>query len=307
MIISQNSGGERMSDKLIRATAGDNSISVVFCSMKDVCNEAIKIHNLKGASAEALCKALIGAILLSSTLKNESDYVTMMIRGNGPAQGITVTADQLGNTKGYLLNSEADAKTVSALLGTGILTVSKDIGLKEPYVGKLPLVSGEIADDITSYFAESEQIASSCAIELEFNKEKNEVILAGGFLIQLLPDAPYYIISQLEADLARHPSVIELMKKYNTDYERILSALLPALNVSILSTTPVRWYCNCSKSKIDKVLIALGKTELNSILKDGKDTEVVCDFCNKNYKYSPEDIKEILNKLETNENYTVSK
>lgn len=285
-----------MSDKMIRATAADNTVSIIFCDMKETCNEAIKIHGLKKAPAEALCRALIGAALLSSTLKNKDEMVTLIIRGDGPAKGITVTANQQGEIKGYIHETDVEGSSVSEVLGSGLLTVIKDIGLKEPYTGQLPLVTGEIAEDITAYFAESEQIPSSCGIGIRFN-EDGTIKSAGGFLIQLLPNAPYYVIDQLEIDLSRHPSPPELIQKYGSDYERILMSMLPSLEIKILDEYDIKWECNCSEDKIKSVLVAIGKDELEDIISQNEELEIVCDFCRKKYSYSPDQVKTLKEEL----------
>lgn len=284
-----------MDDKLIRATAGDNEISVIFCSMKDTCNEAIRVHNLKGIPAQILSEALIGVVLLSSTLKNSNDYCNIIIKSNGPVEGLTVYANQKGQTKGYLHNPEAKGDSVAEVLGTGILTVSKDLDMREPYVGQLPLISGEIADDISMYFSKSEQIPSSCGIEVEFN-EDGTVKEAGGFLIQLMPDASSLILNQLETDLSRHPSPVKLLNDYGNDYKAIVKSLLPALNTEILSENKIEWFCDCSEEKTGRALLSLGKNELEDIIKVGQDTEIVCDFCKSKYKFTPEDVKNMLDK-----------
>lgn len=284
-----------MSDKIIKATAADNTVSIAFCDMKDACNDAIKIHGLEKYSAEALCRALIGATLMASTLKNKDELVTLSIRGDGPAKGITVTANEEGSVKGYVHNPNATGDSVHEVLGSGLLTVTKDIGLREPYTGQMPLVTGEIAEDITAYFAESEQIPSSCGIGIRFNDD-GTIKAAGGFLIQLLPDAPYYVIDQLEMDLARHPSPPELLLKYGNDFEKILIEMLPALNTTILSEKDIKWECKCSE-RIDNVLIAIGKDELEDMIKEDENIEIICDFCNKKYEITPDQLKEVYKKL----------
>ncbi len=285
-----------MSDKLIRATSADNTVSIVFCNMLDTCKEAISLHGLKGIAAETLCRGLVGVALLSSTLKNKEDIVSLIIKGKGPAQGITATATQKGTVKGFLKNPEATGDTVGELLGKGLLTVTKDLGMKEPYTGQLPLVTGEIAEDITAYFAESEQIPSSCGIGVRFDDNGN-LIAAAGFLIQLLPEVPYYVIDELEIDLARHPSPAELVLKYGNDYEKILISLLPSLHVQILKEQDIRWKCDCSKDKIEKALITIGKDELEQFITDGENAEIVCDFCNKKYNFTPQEIQELKDRI----------
>lgn len=261
--------------------------------MKDTCEEALKIHNVKGATAEALCRAIIGGALLGATLKNDDDLITMIIRGEGPARGITIRADKNGHVKGYVYNPEAEGETVASVLGPGVLNVIKDIGLREPYTGQLPLVTGEIAEDITAYFAESEQIPSSCGIGVRFN-EDGSLKTAGGFLIQLLPDAPYTVIDQLELDLMRHPSPAELILKYKDNYGELLDNMLPGLDIKILDEQDLSWKCDCNRHKMEKVLVSIGKEDLESIASDDEDIEVVCDYCKNKYSFSPDEVKELL-------------
>lgn len=281
-----------MSDKIVTATAADHAVSIVFCNLKETCDEAIKLQNLKGIAAETLSRALIAGALLSSTLKNDDDKITFTIHGNGPVKGLTVTADYEGNLRGYLYNSEAKAPSVSELIGPGILSISKDIGLREPYNGQLPLVSGEIAEDLTAYFAESEQTPSSCGIGVLLNDD-GTVKAAGGFLIQLLPNTPYSVIDDLEEDLSRHPSPTKLLLEFGDDFKALLKEMLPLFHVKILEEDTVQWHCNCSRDRITKALISVGKKELESLIEDGEDTEVVCDFCRTKYTFTPDQVKEI--------------
>lgn len=284
-----------MADKIITATANKHTVSIVFCNMKETCDEALKIHGVKGATAEALCRALIGGALLSSTLKNDDDLITMIIRGEGPAGGITVRADKHGKIKGYIYNPEAEGENVASVLGPGMLTVIKDIGMREPYTGQLPLVTGEIAEDITAYFAESEQTPSSCGIGIRFN-EDGTIKAAGGFLIQLLPDAPYTVIDQLELDLMRHPSPPELILDYGDDFPKLLNAMLPGLDIQILDEETIEWECTCSREKMEQVLISIGRNDLESIVSEGDDVEVVCDYCKNKYTFTPEEINDLYKK-----------
>lgn len=281
-----------MQDKIITATAANNSISIVFCILSNTCNEAIKLHNLKGTAAEALSEGLIAGALVGTTLKNDNDSVTLTIQGNGPAQGMVVRANNDGTVRGYLYNKEATADTVPKLFGNGVFKISKDIGLREPYIGQLPLLQDDIAENVTAYFTESEQITSACGIDVDFNSD-DALSAAGGFLIQLLPNTPLDITNQLEEDLEKHPLPANLITKYNGDVKEILKSLLPSFDITILEETPITWQCICSRDKMVQLLISIGRDELEKIVKDGQTTEIICDYCGKHYYFEPDEIDEI--------------
>lgn len=282
-----------MSDQLIKATAGNHCISVAYVNMKDACTEAVQRQQTHGAVSEAYCRALIAGALMGAAMKNDDDLLTLIIHAQGPAKGVTVTADSAGHVKGYPHERFAEAASADEAYGAGVLTIVKDIGLKEPYNGQIPLVTGGIAQDITAYYAESEQIPTACAIGVTLG-EDGLPNTAGGWLIQLLPDTPEEILSTLEADLAANPSATTLLKKYGSDPKALLNALLPGLAPELHQTLPVAFQCDCSEDKVKKALIAAGKQELSAMIEEGKDVEVVCDFCQKKYVFSPETLKNLM-------------
>lgn len=234
-------------------------------------------------------------------MKGADDILTIKIEGDGPIGGLTVTADSKGDVKGYAYNpevmlppNEKGKLDVGGALGIGVLSVIKDIGLKEPYVGQTILVTSEIAEDLTYYFATSEQTPSSVALGVLMNKD-NTVRQAGGFIIQLMPGASEEIISGLEERLKEITSITSLLDAGNTP-EQILQKVLGGFGLEILDSMPVQFHCNCSKSRIEKALISVGKKELQSMIDDGETIEVNCHFCNKHYPITVEELKELLEK-----------
>ena len=238
---------------------------------------------------------------MGSMMKGEKDLLTLRIEGDGPIGGLTVTADASGNVKGYAFHPEvmlppnAQGKLdVGGALGIGVLSVIRDIGLKEPYVGQTILVSGEIAEDLTYYYATSELTPSSVALGVLMNKD-NTVRQAGGFIIQLLPGASDDMIDRLEEKLKEIKPVTALLDEGKTP-EQILDHILGEFGLEILDKTPVNFYCNCDKKRVEKALISIGKKELQDMIDEGKEIEVNCHFCNRNYAFSVEELKEMLNK-----------
>lgn len=259
---------------------------------------------------------------MGSMMKGEKDLLTLQIRGEGPGGGLTVTADSQGNVKGYPLVPQvflpATAKgkldVGGALMGKplnvpesgnpgegpagfgGTLSVIRDLGMKEPYVGQTPLQTGEIAEDLTWYFASSEQIPSSVGLGVLMEKN-NTVKQAGGFIVQLMPFAEEEVIGSLERNLKTLKPVTTMLEEGLTP-EQMLEKVLDGLKIEWNDRIPVRFHCNCDKSRVEKALISLGKTELNTIIAEGKPIEVNCHFCNKNYEFTVEEIKELLKKAE---------
>ena len=236
---------------------------------------------------------------MGSMCKNDSDLLTLKIQCQGPIGGLMVTADSHANVKGYVNHPEVmlpirpDGKLdVGGALDLGVLSVIKDIGLKDPYVGQTHLVSGEIAEDLTYYFASSEQVPSSVALGVLMEKN-NTVCQAGGFIIQLMPFAEEKVIAQLEKNLAEVNSVTELLNQGMTP-EMILEKLLGNLGLEINEKTETRFYCNCDKVRVGKVLISIGEKELQDMIDEGKEVELNCHFCNTNYTFSVEELKELL-------------
>lgn len=235
---------------------------------------------------------------MGSMMKNDTDMLTLQVRGDGPLGGITVTADSKGDVKGYvnhldvMLPPKNGKLDVGGAVGIGLLQVIKDMGLKEPYSGQTILVSSEIAEDLTYYFANSEQVPSSVGLGVLMDKD-NTVACAGGFIIQMMPFAKEETISQIEENLKNITSVTDHLKKGETP-EQILEILLGNLGLEITSTMPTKFYCNCSKERVEKAVISVGKKEIQDMIDDGQDIEVKCHFCNTAYKYSVEELKDIL-------------
>ena len=236
---------------------------------------------------------------MGSMMKNEKDMLTIQIRGDGPLGGITVTADSSANVKGYVENpdvmlppNEKGKLDVAGAVGVGILNVIRDMGLKEPYVGQTALQTSEIAEDLTYYFATSEQVPSSVGLGVLMNRD-NTVRRAGGFIIQLMPFTSDEIITKLEEKLSGMTSVTALLDA-GRGPEEILESLLGEFGLEITDTVPTRFFCNCSKARIEKVIASIGRKDLEEMIEDGKDIEVNCHFCNKNYTFSVEELKAIL-------------
>lgn len=288
-----------MQDYLVRATAADAQIRAFACTTVNTVEAARQAHNTSPVVTAALGRTLSAAAMMGSMLKGEKDYLTIKLKGDGPMQGITVTADAMGNVKGYavvpdvIIPAKPNGKLdVSGALGAGTLSVVKDMGLKEPYVGQTLLQTSEIAEDLTYYFATSEQVPSSVGLGVLMNRE-NTVRQAGGFIIQLMPFAEEEIIGKLEENLKKITSVTALLEEGMTP-EQILELLLEGLSPVITDRMPVAFTCNCSKERIEKVLVSLGREELEDMVADGQPIEVNCHFCGKSYTFSLEELKGLL-------------
>ena len=292
-----------MSDYIVRATAADLQIRAFAATTKELVEFARASHNTSPVVTAALGRLLTAGSMMGSMMKGENDKLTLQILCFGPVKGLTVTADSQGNVKGFakvpqaMMPPSAVGKLdVGGLLGEGFLRVIKDMGLKEPYNSTVKLQTGEIGDDLTYYFQESEQVASSVGVGVLMNRD-NTVKQAGGFIIQLMPFATDEIIDKLEANLAKITSVTKLFEDGNTP-EQILEIILEGMNPVITDTIPTQFTCNCSKEKVESALISLGKEELTNIVNDGKEEEVNCQFCNKSYVFKPEELKALLKKAQ---------
>lgn len=288
-----------MSDYIVRATAADSQIRAFAATTKDIVEYARKAHNTSPVATAALGRLLTGGAMMGVMMKGDKDVLTLQIKCSGPIGGITVTADSKGNVKGYVNNpqvvlpaNEKGKLDVGKAVDLGVLSVIKDLGLKEPYVGQTELKTGEIAEDLTYYFASSEQVPSAVGLGVLMEKD-NTVRQAGGFIIQLMPFASEEVISQLEKNLAEVSSVTELLDQGYTP-EMILEKLLGNLGLEINEKTETKFYCNCDKVRVGKVLISLGEKELQSMIDEGKDVELNCHFCNTNYVFNVEELKELL-------------
>ena len=288
-----------MSDYIVRATAADNQIRAFAATTKELVEYARNAHNTSPVATAALGRLLTGGAMMGVMMKGDKDVLTLQIKCSGPIGGLTVTADSKGNVKGYVNNPDvilpANAKgklDVGKALDLGILSVIKDMGLKEPYVGQVELKTGEIGEDLTYYFASSEQVPSAVGLGVLMEKN-NTVCQAGGFIIQLMPFAEEKVIAQLEKNLAEVNSVTELLNQGMTP-EMILEKLLGNLGLEINEKTETRFYCNCDKVRVGKVLISIGEKELQDMIDEGKEVELNCHFCNTNYTFSVEELKELL-------------
>ena len=290
-----------MNDYMIRATAADGQIRAFAATTKEMVETAKNAHNTSPIATAALGRLMTAAAMMGSDLKGEGELLTLRIEGDGPIGGLLVTADGKGDVKGYAFNPDvmlppnAQGKLdVGGSLGLGVLSVIKDIGLKEPYVGQTQLITGEIAEDLTYYFATSEQVPSSVALGVLMNKD-NTVRHAGGLIIQLLPGASDEIIDRLEAKLSGISSITSLLDAGKTP-EEILTDILGEFGLEILKKMPVQFHCDCERSRVEKAIISIGRKEIQDMIDEGKEIEVNCQFCNKHYKFSVDELGEMLKK-----------
>ena len=287
-----------MEDYIVRATAAGGQMRAFAATTKNLVEAARVHHNTSPVATAALGRTLTAGAIMGSMMKNDTDMLTLQIRGDGPIEGITVTADSHANVKGYVGNPDVmmppknGKLDVGGAVGIGLLQVIKDMGLKEPYVGQTILVSSEIAEDLTYYFASSEQVPSSVGLGVLMNKD-NTVRCAGGFIIQLMPFATEETISQLEENLKDVTSVTDFLDKGYTP-EQMLEKLIGHLDLEITDTIPTQFYCNCSKERVEQAVASIGKKDIQEMIDEGKDIEVKCHFCNTAYNYTVEDLKNIL-------------
>ena len=244
--------------------------------------------------------------MMADMLKGPRDLLTIQIDGDGPMQGLVVTADNQGHVKGYVKNPhvilDPNAQghlNVGGAIGQGTLTVIRDMNLKDPYIGQIPLVTGEIAEDLTAYYAQSEQIPSAVGLGVLMNKE-NTVRRAGGFVVQLMPFAEDEVISRLEENIRKISSVTSILEEESTP-EHLLDVVLEGFKPEVTSREDVRFYCNCTKERFSRGLILLGTEELENIISEGKDIELRCQFCNSAYTFTTEEVKKLLPRTRVSE------
>ncbi len=286
-------------DYIVRASAADGQIRVFAATTRDLVEKARKIHGTSPVATAALGRLLTGAAMMGSMMKGMSDVLTVQVMGDGPIGSMTVTADSMSRVKGFvqkpevMLPASKEGKLdVGGAVGMGMLRVIKDLGLKEPYVGETELISGEIAEDLTVYFATSEQTPSSVALGVLMNRD-NTVAQAGGFIIQLMPDATEEVISHLEQKLTEVTSVSGLLEEGMTP-EEILEYIFAGFDLKLLDKIPTSYYCNCSKERVEKALISIGAKELNAMIADGDPITMNCHFCDKSYTFSVDELKELV-------------
>lgn len=288
-----------MEDYLVRAIAANGQVRAFAAYTKNTVETARQAHNTSPVVTAGLGRLLTAGAMMGSMMKGDKDVLTIKAEGSGPVGHYLVTADSKGNVKGYAANpnvilpaNAAGKLDVGGSLGVGLLTVIKDLGLKEPYTGTCELVSGEIAEDLTYYFASSEQTPSSVGLGVLMTKD-NTVNVAGGFIIQLMPDATEETISIIEEKISTIKSVTSMLEN-GLDPEGIINLILGGLDPEILDKMPVRFYCNCSKERVSKALIAIGRKELDNIIEENEPIEVKCHFCNKAYNFTVDELKKLV-------------
>lgn len=289
------------SDYIVRATAANNQIRAFAISSTNTIEEARQRHNTSPIATVALGRLMSAGAMMGAMMKGDDDIITIQIKGDGPIGGLTVTADAKANVKGYVNHPEvmlplnsAGQLDVEKALGIGVLSVIKDIGLREPYVGDTILVTSDITQDLTYYFATSEQVPTSVGLSVIMSKD-NTVKSAGGFIIQLLPDASEEIISALEKNIKEVKNVTTMLEHGYTP-EQMLEELLGEFGLDILDKIPTQFYCNCSKERMSRALISIGRKELSSLIEEGRTIEVNCHFCGSHYNFDVEELKDLLHK-----------
>lgn len=299
-----------MDDYLVRATAAHDYVRAFAVTSEGVTEEARRRHHLSPIATAALGRTMAAGLMMGADLKNDDDLLTIEFNGDGPLKGIVVTADSKGGVKGYVGNPDVDLPPnkyghfdVGGAVGHGDLTVIEDIGLKEPYSGSVDIQTGEIAQDLTYYYAVSEQVPSVIALGVLTEKvptgeplkedHNYKVLASGGYMVQLMPDCPDDIISKLEKNCSNASSVTDMLRKGETP-EDMLKAVLGDLDLEIHEKKPVRFYCNCSRERVSKALVAMGKKELSSLIAENKPITLTCHFCNTQYTFENEELKQIL-------------
>ena len=287
-----------MTDYIVRATAADSQIRAFAATTKEMTEYARKVHEESPVACAALGRLMTAGAMMGAMMKGDKDLLTLQIRADGPLRGMTVTADAKGNVKGFAGNPQVmlppnalGKLDVGGAVGHGILNVIKDMGMKEPYVGQVGLQTGEIAEDLTYYFATSEQVASSVGLGVLMNHD-NTVRQAGGFIIQLMPFTPDEVVDRLEKKITEIDSVTQMLDRGLTP-EQILEEILGDFGLEITDTTETRFHCDCSKERVSRALSTLSKKDLDSIIADGESIEVKCQFCNKAYEFTVDELKEM--------------
>lgn len=292
-----------MRDEIVRAITADGLVKAAAITGRDLVERARNIHTLLPVATAALGRALMAASLMGDAMKIDGSSLTLQIKGGGPLGTILAVSDEAGNVRGYVQNPHVELMEkapgkldVGRAVGeTGSLTVIKDLGMKEPYVGTIDLLSGEIADDIAAYFVESEQIPTACALGVLVGTDQS-VTSAGGYLIQLLPGAGEDIITKIEAGVQRVGSVSHALEG-GLDGAGLLRAVLSDFDLEILETHPVEYRCYCSRDRVTRALISMGREELSSLIQEQGQAELTCQFCDQIYRYSKEDLEEILTNM----------
>ena len=292
-----------MNDYIVRGMTMDGFVKVAAIRSTNIVAEAARIHNTTANATAAFGRCLTAASLMGNMQKVENGSMTMQIKGGGPIGGITCVSDAVGNVRGYVMEPHVPLMEkypgkldVGATVGTdGTMTIIRDLQMKEPYIGSIELVTGEIGDDVTAYYVQSEQIPTACALGVLVDRDQS-VKVAGGYLIQLLPGAPDEIIDKLEAGIKRAGAITPMLEQGMTP-EDILAEVVGDLGVLFMGTQEVSYKCYCSRERVEAALISLGRKELTEIMEEGKSFPVECQFCDTVYSFTPEDIREMLDQM----------
>ena len=290
-------------DRLVRAITKDGMVQAVAVSTRELTERARNIHTTLPVATAALGRALAAASMMGNALKAEGASLTLQIKGGGPLGTVMAVADEFGNVRGYVQQPHVDLPLrpdgkldVGAAVGSrGSLTVIKDLGMKEPYIGSVALLGGEIAEDLAAYFVESEQIPTACALGVLVDRDQS-VRAAGGYIIQLLPGAGEDVTDRVEAGVLAAGAVTGLLDR-DGDPVAMLRTVLSGFEVEILETSPVEYRCRCSRERVERALISLGKTELESILEDQGGCELTCQFCDRVYRFSADQLRSLIGGL----------
>ncbi|TGY97964.1 Hsp33 family molecular chaperone HslO [Petralouisia muris] len=288
-----------MKDYIVRATAANHQIRAFAVTSRELVEQARIYHNTSPIMTAALGRLLTGGAMMGVMMKGEQDLLTLQIKCGGPAKGMTVTADSRGNVKGYphvpdvmLPPNEKGKLDVGGALGPGILSVIKDMGLRDPYVGQVALQTSEIAEDLTYYFATSEQVPSAVGLGVLMNKD-NTVKQAGGFIVQLMPFTEEAVVAALEEKVASVTSVTDLLEQ-GLSPETLLERILGEFGLEITDKIPAAYHCNCSRDRVTKAIVSIGVNDIQEMIEDNEPIEVNCQFCDKHYIFTPEDLKMLL-------------
>ncbi|MBE6886235.1 MAG: Hsp33 family molecular chaperone HslO [Oscillospiraceae bacterium] len=288
--------------KAVRYISENGGVVMTCADTTDIVYRAERIHQTSAVVTAALGRLLTAASLMGLSLKNEDCSLTLRINGKGPAGSVIAVSDHLGNVRGYVenpiveipLNQYGKLDVGGAVGKDGLLNVIRDMGMKEPYSGQIPIVSGEIAEDIAAYFAQSEQIPTVCGLGVLVNTDLT-VLCAGGYILQLLPGATEEEISRLEQNINGIPSVTQMLSDHMTP-EDICQRVMDGFAPQLLDEFPVEYRCSCSRARVEKALLSMGRAELQDMIDSPEKTEVKCHFCNKNYRFSKDELKQLLNR-----------
>ena len=292
-----------MNDQIVRAISKDGSVKAAAVSTRALTERARNIHHTTPVATAALGRALAGVSMMGNALKGQGESVTLQIKGGGPLGTVLAISDAEGNVRGYVgdasvdlpLRSDGKLDVGGAVGHTGTLTVIKDLGLKEPYVGTIDLLGGEIAEDVAAYFVESEQIPSACGLGVLVDRDRS-VLAAGGYLIQLLPGASEDTIAKVEGGIYAAPSVTNILKD-DPDPAHLLQTVLSDFDLEILETAPIEYRCYCSRERTERALLSLGSAELEDMLREQGGAELTCQFCDKVHVFSGDELRNMITEL----------